>query len=374
MAARSSAVYRWVDAALLRASTDPGGLDLPEDLDLFGDEATQRGLAWLSVMWQREEVRAALGEASPALSRQIDDTVAFGSRDARTVRRVVISLASYVLRWQQRPTPFGLFAGVGVARIGSGAKVRWGREHRVALRADAGWLGDVLACLHQCRELLERLTVVANDAGNVRGDRFVAPGPAPDGAAQALAPIEVSVRHNRPVRAALEAAREPVKFSELRTLLMHQFPAAAAQQIDGFLAGLLDQRMLISSLWAPMTYLDALGHACAELKAADAHNIPEVKGVVCELSAIHQELLTESPAAASRSVVTERMRALSMAADVPLVVDTILDCDVQIPEQVAREACDAVGVLCRLSPYPFGYPAWRDYHTRFLIRTTGSRP
>ena len=368
MAVRSSAVYRWAGAVLLRASTDPGGLDLPEDLDLFSDDTARRGLAWLSTVWQREEVRAALAEASPALSRQIDALVALGSHDASRVRRAVISLASYVLRWQQRPTPFGLFAGVGLARIGARAEVRWGREHRVAVRADAAWLGDVLAHLHQCPELLERLSVVVNDAGSVRGDRFVAPGPAPDGVPQAVAPIEVSVRHSRPVRAALVAAGEPVKFGELRTLLLHQFPAAAAQQIDGLLAGLLDQGMLISSLWAPMTCPDALGHACAELEAADAHTIPEVEGLVRELSAIHQELSTDSPAVAPRSAVTERMRALSEVADVPLVVDTILDCDVQIPEEVAWEACDAVRVLYRLSPYPFGYPAWRDYHTRFRAR------
>ncbi len=251
--------------------------------------------------------------------------------------------------------------------------MRWGREHQVAVRADAAWLGDVLARLHQCPELLERLSVVVNDAGSVRGDRFVAPGPAPDGVPQAVAPIEVSVRHSRPVRAALKAAGEPVNFGALRKLLIHQFPAAAAQQIDGLLAGLLDQGMLISSLWAPMTCPDALGHACAELEAADAHTIPQVEGLVRELSAIHQELSTDSPAIVPRSAVTERMRALSEAADAPLVVNTILDCDVQIPEQVAREACDAVRVLYRLSPYPFGYPAWRDYHTRFRARHARER-
>jgi len=197
--------------------------------------------------------------------------------------------------------------------------------------------------------------------------RFVAPGPTPDGVPLALAPIEVSVRHSRPVRAALEAAHEPVKFGELRKLLMYQFPGRA-QQIDGLLVGLLDQRMLISSLWAPMTCPDALSYACAELEAAQAHTIPEVMGMVRELSAIHKEFSTDNPTAVPRSTVTERMRALSDAADVPLVADTILDCDVEIPEQVAREARDAVGVLYRLSPYLFGYPAWRDYHTRFRAR------
>jgi hypothetical protein len=51
-----------------------------------------------------------------------------------------------------------------------------------------------------------------------------------------------------------------------------------------------------------------------------------------------------------------------------VAVNTTLDCGVQLPEQVAREARDAAAVLYRLSPHPFGYPAWRDYHSRFRAR------
>lgn len=59
MAVRSATVYRWAGAALLRASTDPGGLDLPEDLDLFGEDSAQRGLAWLSTLAEAAERYAA---------------------------------------------------------------------------------------------------------------------------------------------------------------------------------------------------------------------------------------------------------------------------------------------------------------------------
>jgi thiopeptide-type bacteriocin biosynthesis protein len=367
-ATSSSPGYRWSNAALLRASTDPGGLVLPTTLDLLGEDAANRGRTWLSQLWQREDVRAAVVHASPALSRRIDDVLSSAHRDARTVQRVVLSLASYVVRWQHRPTPFGLFAGVGMARIGAGAKVRWGRKHSVAVRADASWLGDILTRLHQCRGLLDRLPVVVNDAGTMRGSRFVAPGSPPDGATQALAPVEVSVRHSRPVRAALEAAHSPIPFAELRGLLLRQFAAASEQQIDSLLRGLLDVGLLISSLWAPMTCLDALGHVCAVLEAADALTIAEIEGTVRELSAIHRQLSGDGSAGAPTSAMTDQMRALSDAAKVPLIVDTILDCDVLVPEQVAQEASDAVRVLFRLSPYAFGYPAWRDYHSRFRAR------
>lgn len=368
MTPRSSTTYVHTGMAVLRASTESGGLDLSETPELFDEDPVQNGVAWLSRQWQSSDLREAIAYASPALHHQLDEMLATGSHDARTVRRVVTALTSYLLRWQQRPTPFGLFAGIGLARVGTTAKVRWGLDHPVAVRADAAWLGDVLVRLHQCSPLLERLFVVVNDAAHVRGDRLVAPGPAPDGAGQELAPVEVSVKYSRPVRAAVEAARTPVRFSALRDLLMAQFSTATAQQIDGMLTGLLDQRILISGLSAPMTCSDALGHVCQELEAVDAETIPEVASTTRELAAIHRQLSAGGRSVVSDGALTRRMQALSAVADLPVIVDTILDCDIEIPEQVIHEARDAVHVLHRLSPYPLGYPAWRDYHSRFRAR------
>lgn len=368
MASRSSTTYRHAGVAVLRASTRPDGGELSEGPELFGTEATQHGVAWLSTHWHSTDLRDAVGYASPALSRQINDILVGHSTDPRTVRRVVVALASYLLRWQHRPTPFGLFAGVGVARVGRTAKVRWGPDHQVAVRADAAWLGDVLARLHQCLPLLERLSVVVNDAGYVRGDRFVAPGPVPDGTEHELAPVEVSVRHSRPVGAAVDAARTPVRFGVLRERLLAQFPTARAQQIDGMLAGLVDQQILITSLCAPMTCVDALGHLCAQLDTVQAETIPEIASAAGELVSIHQQLLIGGRSVVSDPTVTRRMRALSSVAEMPVIADTILDCDVEIPAQVVQEARDAVRVLHRLSPYPWGHPAWRDYHSRFRAR------
>lgn len=367
MASRSSTTYVHGGMAVLRATTRTTG-GLSEEPELFGADAAQHGLAWLSTQWRSADLREAVGYASPALARQIDDMLAALSSDDRTVRRVIVALASYLLRWQHRPTPFGLFAGVGAARVGGTAKVRWGRDHHVAVRTDAAWLGDVLARLHQCLPLLERLCVVVNDAGYVRGDRLVAPGPVPDGAGHELAPVEVSVRHSRPVRAAVDAARTPIRFGVLRERLVAQFPTATASQVEGMLAGLVDQRILISSLCAPMTCVDALGHLCAELDAVRAETIPQIASTTRELAAIHQRLSTGGRGALSDPTVIRQMRALSPVADMPVIADTILDCDVEIPGQVVHEARDAVRVLHRLSPYPWGHPAWRDYHSRFRAR------
>ncbi|MGH3983617.1 MAG: lantibiotic dehydratase, partial [Pseudonocardiaceae bacterium] len=132
-------LYRNTGVVLARASTDPGGLELPENVDLNDDAVAGPGRVWLARLWRRDEVRAALRVASPALSQQIDSVLGGGCVDARQMRRVLVSASSYLLRWQRRPTPFGLFAGVVAASAGNRPTTGFGHGHRVMARADAQW-------------------------------------------------------------------------------------------------------------------------------------------------------------------------------------------------------------------------------------------
>ncbi|GLF99270.1 lantibiotic dehydratase [Streptomyces yaizuensis] len=352
-------------SALLRVSTDPGGLDLPRDLGLSDTDGSARGREWLAAVWQRPEVRVAVSTASPALSDRIGEILSGRRCDARRTQRAVLSLASYLLRWQGRPTPFGLFAGVAPARIGGVPQAASGRKHRTTVRADSAWLAGIITRLHHCPQLLEQLPVMAANTGCVRGNRWVAPGLPTDDRAQSLAPVEVSVRHTGPVAAALVCAASPVRYGELRALLTERFPAAPRDRIDTMLRGLVTENILITSLWAPMTCIDSLGHLCAELAAVGARRMPGIEALVGGLFSIRDEI---TAGGAEENGLAERMRSLCDTTPVPLIVDTVVDCEVRIPEAVVGEVRSAVEVLCRLSPYPFGYPAWRDYHGRFRAR------
>ncbi|GAA1309765.1 lantibiotic dehydratase [Saccharothrix xinjiangensis] len=360
----SAAGWQWGDVGLLRVSTDPGGLDLPHDLDLSDASSAA---TWMARLWNREDIRVALSAVSPALCRQIDALVANPCRDASQVRRAATALAAYLLRWQRRPTPLGPLAGIGPVRIGGQTKVRTGIGHRLSVRADTGWLAEVTARLHRCRDLLERLPVVANNAIHVRGGRVVAPGLPSDAAPSAEAPTEVSVRATRPAVAALEAASAPITVGDLRRTLADRFPTAASTQIDTVLYGLVDQQFLITALRIPMTELDVLDAVCAVLRAAGAEDIPEIAELVAELYGI-RDTLTGGMFAAVPQGVADRMTAIAPAQRTPLLVDTIADCEAVLPEAVAREARDAVAVLYRLSPHLGGSPPWREYQTVFRAR------
>ncbi|MEU1900633.1 lantibiotic dehydratase [Nocardiopsis dassonvillei] len=368
MARRSSVSYRWRGGALLRATTDPGGLDLPRDLDPE-DGSIARSRSWLAAVWGREHVRDAMRTASPALCSQIEDVLAGDCSEPRRVRSTVRSLATYLLRWQQRPTPFGSFAGLAPVATGGSGRVRWGHDHRRVIRADAEWLTEVITRLERCSELRRRLRLITNNTGTVRGTRFVAQGAPADGHAHLAAPIEVSVSRTRPVAAALEAARAPVPYGHVRARLLDDFPEASPDRIDELLGGLIAQNLLITSLWAPTTHTDALEYLCGELRALRAHTIAETTDLVQELYTLRDRIAAQPATGpwAGQEDLSERMLALTPDADVPVpfMVDTALDCDVRIPERVIREAQEAAGVLYRLTAHPYGARHWSDYHHRF---------
>uniref|UniRef100_UPI003D740959 lantibiotic dehydratase n=1 Tax=Streptomyces sp. C10-9-1 TaxID=1859285 RepID=UPI003D740959 len=367
MASRAAAGYLWQGVAMLRATTSPGPADIPRTLDL-DNVAVTRG--WLKRIWQREDFRRALELATPVLSDAIKAVVRRRQTEPRKVRRTAVSTVSYLLRWQHRPTPLGLFAGIAPVSVGPRASARWRDTHRALVRPDAEWVADMVLRLQRTPALLKRLPVVANNAARARGDRLVAPGPPSDGHAVLLAPVEMSVRNTRPVAAAMDAARTPTAYGDLHGHLRDVFPQAAPEQIDALLASLVEQRFLITSLWAPMTTVDAFPYLCRELDRLQADTVPEVRDLVRELYALRDELSAHQPTLCDTSVsaVTARMLALTPVTPTPLLIDTALDCETQLPQAVIAEAQAAVSALYRTTPQPYGYQHWRDYHRRFRAR------
>ncbi|KOX23886.1 hypothetical protein ADL05_01740 [Nocardiopsis sp. NRRL B-16309] len=352
---------------MLRASTDPHDLQIPQDL--LTSDPRSVGLRWLSRLWARPDVRHALTAANPGLCAQVTDLLDSQRPNERRARKVLLSMAAYLARWG-RPTPFALFAGTAPVTVGDTPRAVWGGDHSVHTRADTEWLADVITRLHRCRTLAERLDVVTNNTGQLRGNWFVVPGQSADGHAHLAAPVEASVRYSPPVASALTAARTPLRYRQLLDQLTRDFPSADRQRVTALLDELIDRHVLLTGLWAPMTTPDALAHLCEELTAVHAHDIAEIADLVLELQAIHAELTrpVQHSAWPDRAPVVDRMRSLTGVAPVPVIVDTALDCSVQVPQRLIRTVEEAADVLTRVSPYPFGSPQWRDYHARFRAR------
>ncbi|WIY05590.1 lantibiotic dehydratase [Amycolatopsis mongoliensis] len=368
--------YQHAGLLLARVTTDPGDLDPPTRLHPGDPVAVeQEGSVWLAKVWARPEVRDAVTLASPVLGARVDRIVSDSTTKttAKELRRAVVSVASYLLRWQRRSTPFGLFAGVGVVDIGP-ATAAVGTRHRAVARVDGEWLTALIDRLERHPVLRRRLTVVVDDARIVRDGRVIVHCRAGVGAATPGPLRESSVRLTRPVRFALAAAAAPIRFDTLVERMTGEFPSASPGKIDALLQGLVDAGALITSLRPPMTSADTVAHLVGALRAANAETLDDVAAVLRDLDAItvdlarHNHAKDPDQARDIRAAVAARMRALVPDASDVLAVDVRLDATITLPARVLDEATRAATILLRTTTQPFGTAAWLDYQARFLAR------
>lgn len=298
--------------------------------------------------------------ASPSLADDIRRIVG-GERVKRgKLRRAALSLVKYHLRMTHRPTPFGLFAGVAVARFGPLAAAELGTAHRPASRPDAGWLDGVLDTLYTEPDVRDRSRFVANDLRTVRDGRLVLLDRY-DGAGTGQ--LAHSVRLTAVVRHALECAQDPLSWHDLVKLMADHFPQAPEGAVERSLVQLVRARFLLSSLTPPPDRTDPLGHVLEQLHGCDhptARALRDIRAALHELDTVPSESRGRALTAA-----TDAMRALH-PAEHPLQMDLALDARVTLPKDVAREAERAATALWRTSVIRPGSASLRDYHLRFL--------
>ncbi|MFJ2247478.1 lantibiotic dehydratase [Streptomyces sp. NPDC094461] len=365
-------LYRCADAVLVRVARHTS-LPLPAWPDFTDDSPAHqiRWQEWLREVWGLPPVVEAVEHASPVLARQVTTLCSAAAPEARQLRRAIVSMIRYLLRMTGRATPHGLFAGIAPASFGPQPQMVWGEWHRAVARADAAWTSDVISRLEARPELLRALPVMANTTVFVRGDRLIVPHPPRSHRSESKHSAEVSLRFTSALRIAVEAAQSPISFAGVVRRVNAEFPDAAPHRVEALATSLIQRGVLISSLHAPSATLDVLDHIVRQVEAAD---VPEVAELLEELRAVrdgmaqHNQALTPADGQRLRTSLREKMTTLSTITAQPVRVDMRMECSLVLPPPVAREAEKAATVLARLTAFPFGTPAWQDFHNRFFER------
>lgn len=364
-------MYEAVDAGMIRASVFPLKASLPSCPAPVADSAVdaENCRQWIEQVWSDKDRASAIGLAAPSLATSIRKIISGEARRSR-IRRVVLSLTRYLLRMQFRATPFGTFAGPAPVRIGPTSVVRWGTQHTAFARADATWLHGIIAALEQDPDVVPHLHVVADRTHMVRGAQIAVPHQPGD-----KGPTETTLRRTPASELALSLAQSPTTVGELVAGLQAEYPDTPAQKIRDMVRDLVAHRVLLTNLHAPMTCDDALGHLIGQLDRmlhATALSTA-MQAQVEHLRRVHQLLHRHDRSRPDkqhglRAQTTATMNRLTGIADRSLAVNLRPDCDIVLPRDVAEEASRALDVVARITPYPNGSPAWRDYLTRFLER------
>ncbi|MFH8986257.1 lantibiotic dehydratase [Streptomyces varsoviensis] len=398
--------FACADFAMLRAPVHPAhrALDTCPDVAEGAPDEADRLIDYLRRAAAEPLLREAVSVSSSSLGRVLDRIAALdrpdGSRsDAPTpasrpapgppsppppsiaeLRRAARALTGYRLRMAARCTPFGLMAGVATATFAEGggeaAKVRFGTEHRRAVRPDRQWLTALLTDWERRPELLRQLRVTLNNLCFVRGRRLVLPYlPHAAGQPQSHRTVhEVSVRHTPALRLVTERARGPVRFSELERQLLASFPGASAEAVRRMLTQLVEKDILLTEARPPLEATDPLGHVLDVLGALpDASAVPELAELLSVRDALGDYARQEpGRGLAAWRAVTGRMARLRPAERL-VQVDLALDADVTLPREVAAEAERAARLLWRLAPEERGPAHLRRYHEEFLERYSTDR-
>lgn len=359
-------MYHALDASMIRVSAFPLTASLPSCPAPVSDTArdAENCRQWIAQVWSDSARAEAIELAAPALATGIR-TVIDGTARRGRIRRTAFSLTRYLLRMQYRATPFGLFAGPAPVRIGRNAHVHLGTRHQAFARADALWLRDVITSLEHDPDVRRRLLVVTDPTCVIRGGQIAVPHqPGTKG------PTRTTLRRTRAAEMVLALARTPTAVADIVAKLHADYPDTPVQKIEDMVGDLVTHRVLLTSLHAPMTCDDALGHLLAQLDGAGLGGSPAVPAVD-KLRHVHRLLDRHNRAQpheqrALRSEATEAMCGLAGIADRSLAVNLRPECKIVLPEAVAKEAQRALEVIAHITPFPGGTPAWIDYRTRFL--------
>jgi thiopeptide-type bacteriocin biosynthesis protein len=308
-----------------------------------------------------QAVRVASGSLAHSLAALTSDEGASALGRKRTVS-AARTLTRYARRAAARPTPFGLFAGVGTARFGSSAKAGPGTGE-VAVRLDGAWLRRrVLAWLEE-PSVRRRVDVVLNDLCFVRDGRLYL----------RTGGQEQSVRDNALVGAVRERARTPVPYADLLVSLRERFSALDTERLDRQLAGLLQHGFLLTSITPHRIDGALLDGIEAVLDAA----LPDDAQALRDIRAACARHAEDPPGLGDDSwqKVMDEVRRLDVPgtdsgphARPPLHVDLHIPGEFVVPEAVGREVCRYAAAIWAITPEWTTLAYMRDYRERFIER------
>lgn len=289
------------------------------------------------------------------------------SRNAADLRG---KLLRYLIRMSTRPTPYGLFAGVALARWGPTTDLTLAeRPPRTRTRPDMEWLMGLVLDLEAKPEVREELRFFSNPGTFVHAGRVFLSERAPTGEPGAAPPV--SLRATGVVRRALAAARKPILYRDLLAELLSTTPGATPEKVEGLITDLWRQTVLLTDLRPPLTTESPARYVARRLAG-----IPAAEGALAQLETLLEAveswdaLPPEEGAAAYRELVAQANSVDGPAnSGTPLQTDMALALDGdRLARTVGEEVARVGELLLRLTPLPQGLPHLQAYRQAFVSR------
>jgi thiopeptide-type bacteriocin biosynthesis protein len=236
----------------------------------------------LGKVYERPEVREALFVASPDLEERFDRWLQEPDSDAG--RKIERALVRYFARMAGRATPFGLFAGCSVgtvtveSRLVLAARARYKRHTRL----DMDYLVILTDALARVPDVRCNLAFAVNTSLHATPGRFRYFEVRRDG--KGWTHHQVALEASSYLVATLARAAGGAKLEALEEVLLAHDPEASQQEAEEYIAGLIDNQVLVSELRPTVTGAEPIVGLAHRLREPAAPSISD------RLAKVHDEL------------------------------------------------------------------------------------
>lgn len=357
------------------ASFFEGTLTLDKEADGLQNNITedftqtcQRGYATVrDLLTQSPLLHIALGVASRDIREgiarlQCEEGAEYDARTKRAYSRIL----RYIVRMCSRPTPFGLFAGVGLGQWHTHTDLTLGNptiRHR--LRPDMGWLLTFIQTLEQDKKLLPQLQVMRNATAYIAGSRLILPSVDVYGT---MDNNSLSLRYLPVVQSIIEKTQSPISYAQLARDVAQEFPDVTKEQIELVLFQLWQAHVLLSTLRPPFTNPEPTAFVLDQIRA-----IPATQEIQHQLTALLQTISDVNQQEPDRitgqveEIVARQQMLAPTYIHLPIQIDAALHMQATVVHhQVAEVAAKAAELLLRMGTHPRGETALNHYRAAFV--------
>lgn len=324
-------------------------------------------LQTVSALSARPQVELAIAIASFSLHQGLLQWRQ-GALRPRRINKTAAGLLRYLIRMSTRPTPFGLFSGVGLGFFGQRTTLELGAPaiERMRSRPDMTWLLAVLKELEASPGRVQQLAVHTNQLAYLAGGRVLLPHTDTYGQQQHQA---VSLRATPVVRKALELAHEPLTYPALREALLQAFPRATVEQVERLLWQMYEHGLLVSQLHPPLTTAHPASYLYEQLETLQGAEAIRacLGGVLATAAALDAAGIDARLEMLPHLVRLQNTLVSDQTPQPPIQVDSTLCMHSPTLHRGIGDAGARIAeILLRLTPFPEGSPSLKQYRARFL--------
>lgn len=188
-------------------------------------------------------------------SRDLYGSIQNAPTSNKKKRHLDASILKYIIRASTRPTPYGLFAGVGLGNFSDHSRVVIDQESYLKdVRVDAHWLTHIVHQIETDEKILCCLSVKFNPICYVYGERIFNPYFSNHGEINQNSPQTIlanDIRFTNLVCLLKENATRFIPYAEIKKLVMLAYPAVQEALIDQTLRQLIENEYLLTELRMP---------------------------------------------------------------------------------------------------------------------------